>query len=135
MLRIVFGILFILHGLVHFLYFGQGMGYFEMQPGLTWPEGAWAFSWVFGEQAVRLIASICLVAAGIGFLAGGVGLLARQAWWHPVTWVTAAFSSLIFILFWDGKFDRFADKGWVGVLINVLILLSLLVTHWPSFEF
>lgn len=43
MVRIIFGALFIPHGLVHFLYFGQAMGYFEMQPGLTCPEGAWAF--------------------------------------------------------------------------------------------
>ncbi len=61
---------------------------------------------------MRLIASVCLVVAGIGFLVGGIGLLAKQAWWLPVTWVTAAFSSLIFILFWDGKFGRLADKGW-----------------------
>jgi hypothetical protein len=36
------GIFFILHALVHLLYAGQALRYFELRPGLTWPDGAWA---------------------------------------------------------------------------------------------
>ena len=42
MFRIIFGIFIILHGLVHLLYFGQSTRYFELQPGMVWPDGAWA---------------------------------------------------------------------------------------------
>ena len=40
MLNIVIGVFIILHGLVHMLYFGQSRKFFELQPGMTWPDGS-----------------------------------------------------------------------------------------------
>jgi hypothetical protein len=31
------GIFFLLHGLVHLLYAGQSLRFFELRPGMTWP--------------------------------------------------------------------------------------------------
>jgi hypothetical protein len=42
MVRILFGVFVLLHGLVHLLYLGQSARYFELQPGLAWPDGSWA---------------------------------------------------------------------------------------------
>ena len=134
MLRIIFGVFVLLHGLVHLLYFGQSARYFELQPGMVWPDGSWFFSKLAGEGASRTIASILLVLAAIAFVVSGVGMLAGQSWWRPVLVGSTIFSSVIFILFWDGVTQHLDNKGAVGVLINVAILAALLIFHWPDFE-
>ncbi len=127
MLRFVFGLFIVLHGLVHLLYFGQSWRLFELQPGMVWPEGSWAFSKLLGNGATRLLASISCLLAAIGFVAGGIGILLRQAWWRPVVVVSAAFSAVIFILFWDGERQKLDNKGGIGLLINIAILVAVLI--------
>jgi hypothetical protein len=135
MFRIIFGVFMVLHGLVHLLYFGQSARYFELQTGMIWPDGSWAFSKLLGDEATRLLASISYVLAAIGFVAGGIGILVRQAWWRPVVVGSAAFSAGIIVLFWDGKMQRLDDQGLIGFLINIAILVALLILRWPSAEF
>jgi uncharacterized membrane protein YphA (DoxX/SURF4 family) len=135
MLRILFGIFIILHGLVHLLYFGQSARYFELQPGMVWPDGSWLISKLPGEGGTRTLASILLVLAAIGFVAAGIGVFAGQSWWHPVLAGAAVFSSVIFILFWNGTAQRLDNQGGVGILINLAILVALFGFHWPDFDF
>jgi hypothetical protein len=40
MITIIADIFLILHGLVHLLYAGQGWRFFEIRPGMVWPDGA-----------------------------------------------------------------------------------------------
>jgi len=135
MFRIIFGVFIVLHGLIHLLYFGQSRRLFELQPGMVWPDGSWAFSRLLGDEATRLLASISYVLAAIGFVAGGTGILVSQAWWRPVVVASAAFSAVIIILFWDGKVQMLDDKGLIGLLINIAILVALLILRWPSLGF
>jgi hypothetical protein len=135
LLRFIFGIFIVLHGLVHLLYFGQSQRLFELQPGMVWPDGSWAFSKLLGDDVTRLLASILCVLAAIGFVAGGTGILGSQAWWRPVVVGSAAFSAAIFILFWDGQAQKLADKGGIALLINLAILVALLVLGWPDLGF
>jgi hypothetical protein len=121
MIRILFGIFFMLHGLVHLLYFGQSARVFELQPGMVWPDGSWAFS--------------RLVLAAIGFVASGAGILAKQPWWRPAITATAAFSTVIFVLFWAGGLQHFDNKGGIGGLINLAILAIVLMAQWPKLDF
>ena len=132
MVRIIVGVFIVLHGLVHLLYFGQSHRHFELQPGLVWPDGSWAFSKLLGDEATRLLASISCVLAAIGFIAGGIGILVRQAWWRPVVVGSAVFSAVIIVLFWDGVVQNLDDKGGIGLLINLAILVALLILRWPS---
>jgi len=88
MLRFSIGAFIVLHGLVHLLYFGQSWRLFELQPGMVWPEGSWAFSKLLGVEATRLLASISCVLAALAFVAGGAGMLLRQARW-PSTQIRA----------------------------------------------
>jgi hypothetical protein len=134
MVRIVFGIFIVLHGLVHLLYFGQSARYFELQPGLAWPDGSWAFSRLLGGGATRMLASSLLILAAIGFVSGGIGVFFRQAWCRPVIVGAAAFSSLIYILFWDGGWQNLDGKGGVGILINLAIMAVVLVLQWPNID-
>ena len=135
MFRIIFGVFIVLHGLVHLLYFGQSRRLFELQPGMVWPDGSWAFSRLLGDEATRLLASISYVLAAIGFVAGGTGILISQAWWRPVVVGSAVFSAVIIVLFWDGVVQNLDDKGLIGLLINLAILVALLVLRWPSLGF
>ena len=131
MLTIVMGILFVLHGLVHLLYVGQSQRLFELRPKMVWPDGSWVFSKLLGDESTRLLASISLVLAALGFLVGGLGLAIQQPWWRPVIVGSATFSILLFFLFWDGKLQALDDKGGVGILINLAILVVVLILKWP----
>jgi hypothetical protein len=133
MLRIIFALFLVLHGLVHLLYLGQSRQIFELQPGLVWPDGSWAFSRLLGNEATRLLAGVLLVLATIGFVAGGIGLFLQQGWWHLVTVTVTVFSAVVYLLLWDGGWQRLDDKGGVGLLINVALIVALLVFRWPDF--
>jgi hypothetical protein len=135
MISILFAVFLILHGLVHMLYFGQSSRVFELQPGMVWPDGSWAFSRLLGDSAARNLTSVLLVLAAIGFVIGGVGIFAKQAWWRPTIVAVSLFSSVIYLLFWDGGFQNLDNKGGVGILINLAILAALLIFQWPRFDF
>jgi hypothetical protein len=135
MISILSGMFFVLHGLVHLLYFGQSARYFELQPGMVWPDGSWMFSRLLGDGTTRNLASALLVLAALIFVAGGIGIFARQSWWRPVILAAAVFSSLIYLLLWDGGWGHLDNKGGVGILINLAILAALLVFRWPALDF
>ena len=134
MIRILVGVFFMLHGLVHLLYLGQSARYFELQPGMIWPDGAWAFSKLFAAPTVRAMASISLVVAAIGFILAGSGIFLKQAWWRPVAVSVAVFSSALYLLLWDGALQNLDNKGWIGILINLAILAAVLLFQWPNLE-
>jgi hypothetical protein len=99
---------------------------------MTWPDGSWAFSSLLGDEKTRLLASIFLVLAALGFLVGGVGLAIQQPWWRPAIIGSAVFSTVLFILFWDGRFQALDDKGGIGLLINLVILAVVLMLKWST---
>jgi hypothetical protein len=133
MLRFIVGVFIVLHGLVHLLYFGQSRRLFELQAGMVWPDGSWAFSKLLGNEATRWLAGIACVLAALGFVAGGIAILVGQAWWRPVVVGAAASSATIFVFFWDGGLQRLADKGAIAILINAAILFAVLLLQWPDF--
>ena len=130
MLMMVVGIFLVLHGLVHLLYAGQSLRFFELRPAMTWPNGAWLLSKLLSNPATRLLAAVLLALASIGFIAAGLGLFLQQEWWRPVAVGAAMLSTLIFFLFWDGKLQALDGKGGVGILINLAILAVVLLLKW-----
>ena len=130
----VVGLFFVLHGLVHLLYFGQSARFFELKPGMVWPDGSWSFSRLLGNERTRSLASISLILVALGLMVGGIGILLSQAWWRPVVVVAVAFSSLAYILFWNGRMQNLDGQGVVALLINTAILLAVLVLRWPITE-
>jgi uncharacterized membrane protein YphA (DoxX/SURF4 family) len=135
LLRLVVGVFVVLHGLVHLLYFGQSRRLFELQPGMTWPDGSWAFSRLLGKDNTRWLAAIACVLASIGFLVGGAAILLGQAWWRPAVVGAAVLSAVLWLLFWDGSGQKLANQGAISVLINLMILLLVLAFHWPDLGF
>ncbi len=133
MLRVIIGIAVVLHGLVHLLYLGQSWRLFELKPGLIWPDGAWAFTRPLGTEVTRRLASIACGLAAAAFIASGLGILVGQTWWYALLVGAALFSAVLYIFFWDGKMIELDANGGIGLLIDMAILASLLVLHWPTF--
>jgi hypothetical protein len=133
--RIVLGLFLVLHGLVHLLYLGQSARRFELQPGMTWPDGSWAFSRLLGNNRTRTLAGICCIVAAAGFVLGGIAIFAGQAWWETPVVASAAFSAVLYILFWNGRFQHLANQGALALLINAAILIAVLVFQRPDFDF
>jgi hypothetical protein len=129
---LIMGIFLILHSLVHLLYAGQSERFFELRPGISWPDGSWAFSKLLGDKAIKRMASITLVLAALGFVVGGLGLFLREDLWRPVTVAATVLSGAIFILFWDGKGNALGDKGGVSLLINLALLVFTQFLKWPA---
>jgi hypothetical protein len=129
--QFIVGVFILLHGLVHVLYAGHSRRLFELQPDMSWPEGSWLFSRFLGVDGTRMLASITYLLAALGFAAGGVGLLLGQAWWRPLVVASAAFSSVLMLLLWDGGRRKLADQGLFGLLINLAILVAVLLLQWP----
>jgi len=135
MLNIVIGVFIILHGLVHMLYFGQSQKYFELQPGMIWPDGSWAFSGFLGNDTTRSLASILLVLIAVILVIGGIGLFAKWELWRSIVIGGVLLSTVTYLLLWNGQMQRLDNQGFVGILINLAILAALLIFRWPKFEF
>lgn len=134
-MRFLFGAFVMLHGLIHLLYFGQSARYFELKPGMIWPNGSWAFSRLLGDVATRNLASVSLILVALGLIVGGIGIFAMQGWWRPVVVGAATFSAVIFIFLWNGQWQNLDGQGAIGLLISLAILVAVLVLRWPPLGF
>ena len=132
MLGIIVGVFFILHGLVHLLYSGQSARLFELQHGMVWPDGSWAFSKHLGVQMTRRLAGISCFLAAVCFVMAGIAVFLETSWWQAMVIGSATISAIIFVLFWDKRTEKLHDKGGIGILINLAILVALVVFDWPS---
>lgn len=131
-MQIVFGVFLILHGLVHLLYLGQSQRFFELQPGMDWPDNSWAFASRVQSSGTRLLTGLGCALAAVGFAASGTAVLFGLAWWQPMVVGSSLFSSAIYLLTWDGKLRGLDNQGGIGILINLAILAAVLVFDWPA---
>jgi hypothetical protein len=134
-MNIFIGVFLVLHGLVHLLYSGHAVRFFELQPGLAWPNGSWAFSGLLGMDAARIFASTACLLAAAGFVVAGIALFSAQDWWRLVVITAAVFSAVIFVVFWDGQMQSLSGKGLFAILINLAILVALILFRWPRLGF
>jgi len=132
--RFILSGLFVLHGLVPLLYFGQSRRLFELQPEMVWPDGSWALSRLLADRSTRFLASVACVLAALGFVAAGVSLLLMQGSWRPIVVSVAAFSTVVFVILWNGRLKKLADQGALAVLLNAAILIAVLAVHWPDLD-
>jgi hypothetical protein len=132
MLRLLFSFFLVLHGLVYLWYFTLSQRLVVFQPEMGWSGRSWLFSNLLGDATLRTLASLLYVLATLGFVAGGLGLFSQQVWWRPLVLSTAAFATVIILLFWDGSLQLVVQKGVIGLLINLGLLLVLLSQRWPT---
>jgi hypothetical protein len=128
---IIMGLFLIWHGLIHLIYAGHTRRLFELRPGLIWPDGSWLFSKLLGDEITRATAIVLLVASALGFVAGGLGLFLGQDWWRLAVTGAAILSSVIYLVFWNGKFQVLDQQGALAILINLALVVSVWVLRWP----
>lgn len=132
MAKIIIGIFILLHGLVHVLYVGHSLGFFDIASRLRWPESSWALAKALPVKSIKRLAGIVMLAAALLFLFSGIGLISDRAWWRPILGATIAVSSLGYLLFWNGKWQRLSDQGLIGVLINIAMLVLAAFIRLPT---
>jgi uncharacterized membrane protein (DUF2068 family) len=126
-MTVLLGIFFILHALVHLLYAGQAARWFELRPGLTWPDGVWASSRLLGDETIRSLAAVFLALTALAFFVGALGLFLGQGWGRAAGVGAAVLSTAVYLVFWNGKFQDLPDQGGVGLLISLGILVAVLM--------
>ena len=137
MLRFLIGLFIISHGLVHLWFFTLSQGLIKFQPGMRepgWTGRSWLFTSLLGESTTRSLAGILFVLAAVAFVVSGFGIFFRADWWWTALIGSAVFSSVIILLLWDGSLQLAVDKGVIGLLISIVILVVLLFKR-PAFAF
>ena len=56
-------------------------------------------------------------------IVAGIAILAAQAWGATLLLVVSIFSSVLYILFWDGKMTHLDNQGAIGILINLALIV------------
>ncbi len=121
----LFGIFIILHGFVFLLYAGHSLKLFELKHGMTWPEDSWTFSRIISNSKIRIIAGVNYIISTLTFVIGGFLFLLQNGSGIHFLIFASIFSTILILLFWDGKRNKLADKGGIGLLINITVLLIL----------
>lgn len=132
MLRVLAGIFVILHGLVHLWYFTLSRRLVAFKPDMGWTGESWLFSGLLGDPVTRMLAALLYLLSTVAFVAGGLGTFLRAGWSPPVLTVAAILSVATIILFWDGDTRLIVQKGLLGLLISLAILVLLLTDNWPA---
>jgi hypothetical protein len=122
MLQTVIGLLAVLHGGIHLLYFGHSQRYFELVEGFRWPENSWVLSTLTGVKTLLTTAGVLLLVSGLLLGASGAAYLFRLSWRELALTAGALWSSLTYLMLWDGKGRQLPDQGLIGVLINLVLL-------------
>ena len=120
------GVFYILHGLVHLLYMGHSLNYFELEKGFTWPGNSRLLAKIFGLKTNKLIASILCIIAAISFVLSGICSVSGQVWLNKAVITSVIVSTVLFIAFWDGTRNKLHTQGGIAIILNVLVLIYTL---------
>lgn len=77
------------------------------------------------RRSILILASVAYVLVAPGFAVGGLGYGIRADWWEEDVNGAAVLSAVTIVVLWDGQFDLLVEKGAVGVLIDVAILVAV----------
>jgi hypothetical protein len=130
LLRILIGILLILHGLIN------GILAVMPNPNAAKPVAAtffseWASPWLrsaLSGRALQTIAIVLAVIAGAGFIAAGLamlGILVPHDWWRALAIASSVVSLVLCALFWNTYLV-------VGPVVAVGIIVVVGLLHWPT---
>ena len=132
MLRSLFAIVVVLHGLVHFWLIALARRWVEYKPEMGWEGRSWLLTPILGDAGARWVATVVFGLVAAGFVVGGIGVFTQGEWWRPVMFASAVISAGMLLAFWDGGAHLIVQKGLLGFLIDVAIIVSLLAIRWPA---
>ncbi len=82
----------------------------------------------FGPRVTSFVGTVLYGLAAAGLLVSGLGLMVRADWFGPALAASAAFSTIVILIFWDGERSMLVKKGFLGLLINPGIIGAALLT-------
>lgn len=133
MLYWVFTIFVLLHGLAHLVYTALALHLIPVAVGHeNWTGSSWVLASRFGEQGARATGALAFASLTILFVITTIGLAWRLPWAQTWLATSAVLSSAMLLLFWDGSFQDLSEKGIIGLVINILLLILLFVVRIPS---
>jgi hypothetical protein len=116
-IRIVIGLLLMIHGFAHWQ-ITSGWGKVTADSAVLRALG-------MGDGALVSLGTALWVAALLSFNLAGIGVFAGQGWWRALAISAAVVSLLVMGLFWQPNFI-------IGALVDGGILVALLWAHWPA---
>lgn len=125
----VLGFLLIAHGYVHFMYVASSQKWLDPGEGWGWNGKSWLLSKSFDQGSILNAASVLFLLVALGFVAGAIGYVLALDWWVAVLAGSAILSSILYVLMWDGEGTGLFEKGGLGVLINIAVLIWLYVLN------
>jgi len=124
-IRIITGLVLIIHGIGHAMAFFPALNIFSNE---KWHYRSWLLSGLLGDTVSRVLVIILFGAALIGFIAAGMGLfdwLVPHSAWQSLAMVSAVISLVALGLFWNSFASLFPNK--IGaILVDVATLWALL---------
>jgi hypothetical protein len=124
MSRTISGIFIILHGLVHIWYVVLSFNLVTFQPDMGWTGKSWLLSSLKPNQVMRISAGILFIISTLLFVISGIAILAKMSGAPTILAIAAIISTITLLVFWDGKTDMMVQKGVIGIIINLVIIVA-----------
>ena len=117
-----FGLFFILHGLIHLLYLGLSQD-FITDPSIHWSRESWLLSNFLSDGLLKNISLILYSGSILFFLIAGLLYIIEFEKREAVVYFSSIFSTITILIFWDGSLQHLDDQGFVGIMINISIMI------------
>jgi hypothetical protein len=138
-IRTIIALILIVHGVGHLMGVIPALRLFGTESGTgpewfkNWSSDSWILTDILGGGVSRVICFIIFMAAFIGFISAGLGLLGwliPHEGWRVLAVISAVVSLVAIILYWNAFIYLFPHK--VGAFaVNIAVLICLLLANWP----
>ena len=126
-MKFIITLFLLLHGWVHAWYLLLAWNIVKYTPDMGWTGNSWLLSGWMGESTLRALAIFLYLIAAILFTVTGIGYYSGKAWFISIMLISTIISSLTIITFFDGKFELLVQKGLVGLILNMVLLVWALI--------
>ena len=113
------------HGWAHIWYVILSKRIISYEDWMAWTGRSWLFTGIIGESMSLWIATVGYAGSLLGFIASGVLLFFGKPFWRPAALASALLSSSMILLFWDGELSMLKEKGIIGLLINIALMIYI----------
>lgn len=127
MTKTILSIVIILHGLVHIWYLLLLSKVVKYTPDMGWTGDSWLVSESSEIFWIRYTGIILYSLTCILFVSSGIGLMSNSSITRNLLYISAILSSILIIFFFDGRFDMLIQKGFVGLIINTIIIFIVYI--------
>lgn len=123
MLNTILSIVAILHGLVHLWYVLLLSKIVHYQSDMGWTGDSWLLTGSVEIPLIRYIGIILYTAVTVLFVTSGITLLTGSNLASKLLVYSAILSSVLILFFFDGQFNMLVQKGLIGLILNLTIIL------------